>query len=174
LLLYFPEYLKEVHHVARGSSDFQLASAGITAGGIVGALACGFLSDRFFQSRRAPVAFIFYLGQIGSLFVLGLATTSTFASFMIGFCAMWIFGVHGMLSGTASMDFGGKKAAATAAGLLDGVQYIGAGLTGFGLGWLLDRFHWSIWTYSIMPFSAIGAGLMLKLWNARPSKGAAH
>jgi OPA family glycerol-3-phosphate transporter-like MFS transporter len=173
LLLYFPEFLKEVHGVSRGSSDYQIASLGITVGGIAGALACGFISDRFFQSRRTPVAFIFYIGQIVSLFLLGWTTSATFASFLIGFSAMWIFGVHGMLSGTASMDFGGRKAAATAAGLLDGVQYVGAGLTGFGLGWLLDRFHWSIWTYSIMPFSAIGALLMLKLWNASPtSQGA--
>ena len=54
---------------------------------------------------------------------------------MIGFCCMWIFGVHGMLSGTASMDFGGTKGAATVTGLLDGVQYLASGLTGFGLGY---------------------------------------
>ncbi len=32
------------------------------------------------------------------------------------------------------MDFGGTKAAATVAGLLDGIQYLASGLTGFGLG----------------------------------------
>ncbi len=172
LLLYFPEFLEEVHHVKRGTDLYQVASLGITVGGIAGALACGVLSDFFFQSRRAPVAFIFYLGQIVSILILGWAPTPFLASFMVGFSCMWIFGVHGMLSGTASMDFGGKKAAATAAGLLDGVQYIGAGLTGVGLGWLLDRYHWKIWTYSIVPFSAIGACLMLVLWNAKPGKAA--
>jgi OPA family glycerol-3-phosphate transporter-like MFS transporter len=130
------------------------------------------MSDYFFQSRRAPVAFIFYIGQIVSILLLGWAPTPFLACFMVGFSCMWIFGVHGMLSGTASMDFGGKKAAATAAGLLDGVQYIGAGLTGFGLGWLLDRYHWKIWTYSIVPFAAVGACLMLVLWNAKPGKAA--
>ena len=93
---------------------------------------------------------------------------------MVGFSCMWIFGVHGMLSGTASMDFGGRKAAATAAGLLDGVQYVGAGITGVGLGWLLEHYHWSVWTYSIVPFSAIGAAIMLKLWNATPRAAGGH
>ncbi len=50
---------------------------------------------------------------------------------MIGFSCMWIFGVHGMLSGTASMDFGGTRGAATVTGLLDGVQYLASGLTSF-------------------------------------------
>ncbi len=174
LLLYYSEYLGEVHHVGKGTGLFQLASWGITAGGIIGALTCGFLSDYFFQSRRAPVAFIFYLGQIVSLAFLGFAPNATIASFMVGFSCIWIFGVHGLLSGTASMDFGGRRAAATAAGLLDGVQYLGAGLTGIGLGWLLDKYHWSVWTPSLLPFAAIGALVMLTLWNARPKRAAAH
>jgi len=53
---------------------------------------------------------------------------------MIGVVCMWIFGVHGMLTGTASMDFGGTKTASTVAGLLDGVQYLASGLTGFFMG----------------------------------------
>jgi OPA family glycerol-3-phosphate transporter-like MFS transporter len=172
LLLYFPEFLKEVHGVDGKSGIFQIASGGITIGGICGALICGVLSDYFFQSRRAPVAFIFYVGQVISVFLLGIAPTPLSAALLVPFSAMWIFGVHGMLSGTASMDFGGKKAAATAAGLLDGVQYVGAGLTGIGFGFMLDKFHWKVWTYSIIPFSIIGGLLMLRLWNARPGKSA--
>ena len=169
LLLYFGQFLKEVHHVAKASFGYEVASTGITVGGIVGALACGFLSDRVFSSRRTPVAFIFYLGQIVSLLALGWVTSPTAAVYLVPVCAMWIFGVHGMLTGAASMDFGGKKAAATAAGLLDGVQYLGSGLTGVGLGALLDKYHWGIWTVSLAPFSAVGALLMLWLWNATPA-----
>jgi OPA family glycerol-3-phosphate transporter-like MFS transporter len=173
VVLYFTEFLNEVHGVKPGSELFDLASWGITVGGIAGAFACGYLSDYVFQSRRGPVAFLFYLGQVGALLVLGMAKTPLMAAVMIGVSCMWIFGVHGMLSGTASMDFGGKKAAATAAGLLDGVQYVGSGLVGFGLGALLDRYHWGIWPYALIPFSVVGALLMLTLWNAKPGKHAA-
>jgi OPA family glycerol-3-phosphate transporter-like MFS transporter len=76
--------------------------------------------------------------------------------------------VHGMLSGTASMDFGGRDAAATVAGWLDGVQYLGSGLVGLGLGTLMDRYHWAIWPYVLVPFSVAGGALMLKLWNVTP------
>jgi OPA family glycerol-3-phosphate transporter-like MFS transporter len=129
LLLYFTEYLREVHHVDPGSALFWWAGTGVTIGGIVGGLVCGWLSDRLFQSRRPPVAFIFYIGQAVALLALGLAQAPMAAALLIGLSCMFIFGVHGMLSGTASMDFGGRKAAATAAGMLDGVQYVAAGLT---------------------------------------------
>ena len=168
LMLWFTPFLKEIHHIAPGSGLHQVASLGITVGGIVGGLLCGYMSDRLFQSRRPPVAFIFYIGQIISLLILGAARVPGLAAFMIGFCCMWIFGVHGMLSGTASMDFGGTRGAATVTGLLDGVQYLASGLTGFGMGYFLDRFGWGVWVYLIIPFSVIGAVLMLTLWNQTP------
>ena len=174
LMLWFVPFLKEVHGVSAGSFLFSVATIGVTVGGIAGGLLCGYLSDRWFQSRRPPVTFIFYLGQIASLLVLGRAATPGLAAFMIGFTCMWIFGVHGMLSGTASMDFGGTKGAATAAGILDGVQYVASGLTGFLLGHFLDRFGWGAWTYMIMPFSLIGALLMTRLWNESPMKARAR
>ncbi|MBI3553363.1 MAG: MFS transporter [Elusimicrobia bacterium] len=168
VLLWFVPFLKEVHSIKPGSVLFSIASTGITVGGIVGGLLCGWLSDKVFESRRPPVAFVFYMGQIVSLFLLGHAPGPGAASFLIGFNCMWIFGVHGMLTGTASMDFGGTKAAATVTGLLDGVQYLASGLAGFLLGRLLDKFGWGAWTWMIMPFSLIGGCLMLTLWNATP------
>jgi OPA family glycerol-3-phosphate transporter-like MFS transporter len=188
LLLYFTEFLHEVHHVQAGTTMFWWAGFGITLGGILGGLICGYLSDHVFQSRRPPVAFIFYLGQIVALLMLGFAPSAALASFLVGFSCMFIFGVHGMLSGTASMDFGGRKAAATAAGMLDGIQYIASGLTGFGLGWILKTYGWDgtplaegyqptdarIWVFSIIPFSMLGALFMTRIWHAKPSRGGGH
>ncbi|MDD5629805.1 MAG: MFS transporter [Elusimicrobia bacterium] len=168
VMLWFVPFLKEVHNISHGSLLFSIASTGVTVGGICGGMLCGYLSDRWFQSRRPPVAFIFYLGQIVSLLILGRVQSAGAASFMIGFTCMWIFGVHGMLSGTASMDFGGTKAASTVAGLLDGVQYLASGLTGFLLGHFLDKYGWGAWTWMIVPFSLIGAVLMTRLWHETP------
>ncbi len=168
LLLWFVPFLKEVHGIKHGTALFSVATGGITVGGIVGGLLCGWLSDKVFQSRRPPVAFLFYLGQIASLAALGVTSSPAMAAFLIGFTCMWVFGVHGMLSGTASMDFGGTKAAASVTGLLDGVQYVASGLAGFLLGALLDRYGWGVWTMMIAPFSLVGAILMTTLWNATP------
>jgi len=168
LLLWFVPFLSEVHKIEHGGTLFTIATSGITVGGIVGGILCGYMSDKLFQSRRPPVAFIFYLLQIVSLFILGRTASPVVASFMIGVSCMWIFGVHGMLTGTASMDFGGTRAASTVAGLLDGVQYLASGLTGFLMGHYLDKWGWGSWTYMIMPFSLMGALLMTRLWNETP------
>lgn len=188
LLLYFTEFLTEVHGIQKGTSLFWWAGTGITLGGIAGGLICGFLSDHVFHSRRPPVAFIFYLAQIAALLCLGFAPGPAAAAALVGISCMFIFGVHGMLSGTASMDFGGRKAAATAAGMLDGIQYVASGLTGFGLGWILKTYGWDgtpltegyhpanarIWVFCLVPFSALGALIMLRIWNARPARHAGH
>jgi len=172
LLLYFGRFLAQVHGITEKATPgrYQVASLGITVGGICGALLCGVLSDKVFGSRRAPVAFLFYVAQVVALLALGLVGSSYLAAGLVGFACMWIFGVHGMLSGTASMDFGGRSAAATAAGLLDGAQYLGSGLVGLGLGALIDLYQWALWPYALIPFSVAGGALMLKLWNATPAE----
>jgi OPA family glycerol-3-phosphate transporter-like MFS transporter len=172
VMLWFVPFLQEVHGVKHGAALYTVATAGVTVGGILGGLLCGFLSDRVFGSRRPPVAFIFYLAQIAALFWLGHAGSPLMAALLVPFTCMWIFGVHGMLSATSAMDFGGTKAAATVAGICDGIQYVASGLTGFALGGALDRFGWSAWTWMIMPFSVIGALLMTRLWNETPLKKA--
>jgi OPA family glycerol-3-phosphate transporter-like MFS transporter len=85
------------------------------------------------------------------------------------------------------MDFGGRKAAATTAGMLDGIQYLASGLTGFGLGWILKTYGWdgsaleghqptnaSIWVWTIVPFSMAGAFIMTRIWHAKPTRHTAH
>ena len=168
LLFFFPEWLQKVHHIDPGSTMFNYAAWSITVGGIVGGLLAGWLSDKLFQSRRPPVAFFFYLMQVVSIIALGYVHSDLAAALGIGFACTWIFGVHGMLSGTASMDFGGRKGAASAAGMLDGIQYVASGVTSVAMGVLLDHFGWGVWTWSIVPFSIIGAIIMTRLWNAKP------
>jgi len=197
VMLYFTEYLQEVYHLGKKDHLFWWTGIAFMAGGIFGGLLCGWLSDKHFQSRRPPVAFLFYLVQVLMLGLLGLTLGQgstggqIWAVTLLGLTAMFIFGVHGMLSGTASMDFGGRKAAASVAGALDGIQYIGSGLTGFGLGWVLKTYGWDgtpllagagphshqpshawVWVGCIIPFSLIGAFIMTRIWNAKPGTGA--
>jgi MFS transporter, OPA family, glycerol-3-phosphate transporter len=174
VMFWYVPFLKEVHHIDHGTTLYAVASTGITVGGIIGGLLCGYLSDHVFGSRRPPVAFIFYIGQIIALLMLGATTSPTMAAFLIPFVVMWVFGVHGMLSATSAMDFGGTKAAATVTGICDGIQYVASGLTGFALGGVLDKYGWGAWTWMIIPFSIAGAILMTRLWHETPLQKGAH
>jgi len=191
VMLYFTEYLAEVYHLPKTNVLFWWTGVAFMLGGILGGLLCGWMSDTLFQSRRPPVAFVFYLVQVVMLSLLGFSfgrgswLGQLWAVVLLGLTAMFIFGAHGMLSGTASMDFGGRKAAATVAGALDGVQYVGSGLTGFGLGWVLKTYGWDgvaaaghapahawVWVACIIPFSLIGAFIMTRIWKAKPGHAA--
>ena len=172
---WFPRYMQEAQGLALDSDVFQKGAMSVVIAGILGAFAAGTISDWVFKSRRPPVAFFGYALQViclaiiwqspGLAWIIGAFVVNSFAISM----------VHSMLSGTASMDFGGKKAAATATGMFDGMQYIGGAAVGTGMGWLLETFGWGVWGPSMIAFSAIGAVLMVKLWNTVPrSSGGGH
>jgi OPA family glycerol-3-phosphate transporter-like MFS transporter len=165
---WFPRYMQEAQGLALDSPVFQKGALIIVIAGIVGAFAAGTVSDWVFKSRRPPVAFIGYAIQIACLITIWLAPDLTWiiAAFVLNSFAISM--VHSMLSGTASMDFGGKRAAASATGMFDGMQYIGGAAVGMGMGWMLETWGWGVWGPSMILFAVAGAILMLRLWNTVP------
>ncbi len=89
-----------------------------------------------------------------------------------------------MLSGTASMDFGGAKNAGIAVGIIDGFVYLGTGVMSLIYALLLPRVeldpagnligpatdpaNWLPWPVAMIPVALIGFLLALRLWNAKP------
>ena len=72
------------------------------------------------------------------------------------------------------MDFGTRKAAASAAGFIDGVGYIGAAVTGVVSGYLVDNYGWNTAFYMWLGGALAAAALMLVLWNYRPKPREYH
>lgn len=147
--------------------------------GIMGGVFAGTISDKVFGSRRGPVTAVLY----GIMVIGGLLMTMMLDSPNLGWLvvvmSMAIIGVHGMLSGTASMDFGGKRNVGTAVGIIDGFVYLGTALQSVYYGAFLpsgdagkDPNNWTIWPVSLIPIAAIGFFLTLRLWNAHPTKNA--
>jgi OPA family glycerol-3-phosphate transporter-like MFS transporter len=136
--------------------------------GATGGMTAGWVSDKVFGSRRGPVAGLLY----GLLFVCVVVMAFSLDKiwilgacvFVISYC---VIGTHGMLSGTASMDFGGRKNVGTAVGLIDGLVYLGTGLQSFCLGHLTEM-NWSYWPYFLMPFALIGTLLAVRIWQVIP------
>jgi OPA family glycerol-3-phosphate transporter-like MFS transporter len=171
---WFPRYMQEAQHLALTSSLFKSGSMAVVVAGILGAFAAGTISDWVFKSRRPPVAFLGYALQMVSLAIVWWAPGIAWIMSAFVLNSFAISMVHSMLSGTASMDFGGRKAAASAAGMFDGMQYIGGSVVGVGMGWMLEQFGWGAWGPSMIGFSLIGALLMLRLWHAVPGGRAPH
>ena len=148
--------------------------------GILGGVFAGTLSDKLFQSRRGPVSAVLYgmmlFGAVFAYFMLN----SPYLGWLMVVMSMAIIGVHGMLSGAASMDFGGKTNVGTAVGIIDGMVYLGTALEAWIYGATLpngdaakDPNHWSSWPMAMIPLAGIGLFLAARLWNAHPSSQAA-
>jgi OPA family glycerol-3-phosphate transporter-like MFS transporter len=142
--------------------------------GVVGGNVAGWSSDLFFQSRRGPSAAFFYglVGVCAAAMVFALAPAGGLSPFVLGalvfLMSLGVIGTHGLLSGTATMDFGGRKGAATAVGLIDGFVYLGTGLQSICLGYLTP-ISWTWWPIFLIPFAVVGFLLCLRIWHAMPN-----
>jgi OPA family glycerol-3-phosphate transporter-like MFS transporter len=83
------------------------------------------------------------------------------------FITLSVIGVHSIMSGTAAADFGGRKATATASGIVDGCVYLGSGLQSISLGYLTSK-SWNYWPMFLLPFAAIGTMFALRIWHDLP------
>lgn len=137
--------------------------------GIYGGFLAGTLSDKLFQSRRGPSAVFMYSGMF--IFVVLMAFFLRVSPLVLGIsvvsASLFVIGVHGILSGTATMDFGGRKGAATAVGLIDGFVYLGTGFQSICLGYI-TTWNWNYWPVFLVPFTLIGIFLSAKIWKAFP------
>jgi OPA family glycerol-3-phosphate transporter-like MFS transporter len=149
--------------------------------GILGGVIAGAVSDHLFQSRRGPSAVFLYAAMLaGSLLCFVLLDSAWLGIVMVSM-SMCIIGVHGLLSGTASMDFAGKRNTGLAVGIIDGFVYLGSALQAVVLGAVLpkdgtpaasDPSSWIRWPLVILPSAAIGFALCIRLWHARPQSAA--
>ncbi len=152
--------------------------------GILGGVMAGTISDHVFQSRRGPVAGILYLGMIIGAVVLTFTYGTPIVGILVVLMSMCVIGVHGMLSGTASMDFGGRKNVGVAVGIIDGFVYLGTATMAITYAFMLpqeqfdadgnligpatDPANWNAWPIAMIPFAVIGFLLALRVWNAKP------
>ena len=157
---------------------YVIATWGIALAGIAGGFVFGIASDRTFGGRRAPVITFGFVGMAVVLALFGVSDLLNFGPIAAACClvllSFFVNGAHGMIGGAASMDFGGKRAAASAAGLFDGMQYLAGAFVGMGVGYITTNWGWGAWHWAPIPFALIGAYVMSRLWNELPKGKAAH
>ena len=150
--------------------------------GITGGMFAGIISDHVFNSRRPPVATVlFAIALAGSVLIVPLLSAPLAISWVIAFMLMAIIGVHGMLSGVASQDFAGRRAAGTATGFIDGFVYFGTALQAEVYANVLptgtdanDTSNWLVWPIWMIPFAVAGLGLSLSVYKARVQTKSSH
>jgi OPA family glycerol-3-phosphate transporter-like MFS transporter len=161
---WFPRYLQEVQHLDMNAPQFQWAGFLIPFVASAGSLLSGFISDRLFNGRRAPVAAGIYFIEVAVILMAAQARSvdAVVISFIV--ISFTVNSTHSLLGPAAAMDIGGRKMAGFASGVIDSFQYFGASIALKLLGWLLDK-SWEYYFYFMAPFGVIGGLLMFSIRN---------
>ena len=167
----------------RDTFVFQNWGLMLCCAGIMGGVVAGVISDHMFKSRRGPVATILYGGMLVGGIILTFIYTTPAVGWLVVLMSLCVIGVHGMLSGTASMDFGGRKNVGVVVGIIDGFVYAGTAVMSLTYGALLPKgelvngaitgastnpANWNVWPIAMIPVALIGLVLATRVWNAKP------
>jgi OPA family sugar phosphate sensor protein UhpC-like MFS transporter len=161
------KYLVEVKH-----NSLQLAATKLSflpLFGIIGTIGAGYISDKVFNRKRAPVNILYLTGIIFAILALKFNSTGTnfidtvFLSLtgqqlssvisvkgcdvldfvyiaIIGICA---YGPQMLIGGLCAVESSSKRVASAATGFTGSFGYIGSILSGAGTGIIIDKFGWN-------------------------------
>ena len=178
------KYFVEVKHNSLELATMKLSCLPLF--GSLGTISAGYISDKVFKSRRAPVNIIYLAGVALAILTLqfNVSDTNFIDTFIIsltghpltsiiplggreildfvclgtiGFCS---YGPQVLIGGLCAVEASSKKVAAAATGFVGSFGYIGSILSGAGTGMIIDKFGWSGTMYAWVA-SAIICILML-------------
>jgi OPA family glycerol-3-phosphate transporter-like MFS transporter len=146
-----------------------ITTAAMPIGGMVGVIGIGYVSDKWFQARRAPAAILSLL-TAAAIMLFGLKHIDN-TWMMAGFfflVGVFLFGPDSIISGTAAIDFGTKRGAGTATGFVNGIGSIGGILGGYLPGVITTKADWTSLFGVFLAGLLISALLLLPLWRTKP------
>jgi OPA family glycerol-3-phosphate transporter-like MFS transporter len=139
---WIPTYMQTGKGFSKEQSGFALAF--FEWSGVPGTILCGWVSDKVFQSRRAPATILFMIPTLVGLAIYGLNHSGPLWVDILALSIMGFF-IYGpvMLIGLHALDLVPKKAAGTAAGFTGFFGYVfGSAFAGTGAGWIADHLGW--------------------------------
>jgi len=138
--------------------------------GIAGMILAGWMSDKIFKARRAPATVIFFIGcAVATLAIFYTPKELVWLeTLFIGLTGFFTYGPQFLIAGAAAIDFGSRRAAATATGFIGSFGYLGAVFSSLGSGIIVDRWGWVGGIYFWTAAAILGAALSAIMWNAKP------
>lgn len=166
-LFWLPLYMVEALNYSNQESGYLSSVYELV--GFFGVIAAGYISDRLMDSKRFPVAAVMlFMLAIFCFFQPIIADFGMMAiGINIGLIGIMTYGPDSILCGATAMDIGGKKGAAMAAGIINGVGSAGQLLSPFIAAYVSDAFGWNALFYGFVALGVIGGVLAMTKWNFR-------
>lgn len=119
--------------------------------GVIGTISAGFVSDKFFKGKRAPVNILCLSMLAAVLYLFKINTISYLDYLYIALIGIFTCGPQVLIGGLCAVESSSKKVASAATGFCGMFGYLGAVLSGVGTGFIIDKFGWSgalnYWVY---------------------------
>jgi sugar phosphate permease len=150
--------------------DIGMGTAGaVIKSGIFPLLGClstiflGWYTDRYSKNgNRAPILWKMLIGLGLSLSAIAVVVSSAHIDenavvFFLGASGFFLLGPYSMSAGCLALDIGGTSGAASAAGIIDGVGYVGGALATWLTGVLSDQLGWKKVFFLLAAISMVAA-----------------
>jgi OPA family glycerol-3-phosphate transporter-like MFS transporter len=172
LLFWLPFYLSKA--LGYRGDIAAYVSTSFEAGGVVGVIAIGMLSDRLRRRSRAFVAIPTLLALAAVLFGHSVMSSASIAYNVAFFAAVGfaLFGPDALISGAASQDAGGPHAAATATGFVNGLGSLGPILVGPVVDGIQKSLGWGALFTALGAMALLSALTLLPVLRRAPRIGA--
>ena len=164
--LWAPSYIFEVYGTPLEYAGFGAAI--IPVGGIVGSVLAGWASDKISGAQRAPVMAVMTSFLVLILILLYKSVEAGFLvnAFLLFLGGLTLYGPHVLMVTTIPMDYDDRYGAASIAGFIDGLGYMGSTFANPFIGWLVDSKGWgaaiTFWTVSSLLATLLTASVWIK------------
>jgi len=169
LLDWGPTMLKEAKGIDLSHAGWMIAA--FEAAGLAGMLATGWLTDRLFRGRAAPVCLIWMLLCGAALFAFSRSPAKALVlnSALLMSAGFFIYGPQALVAVIVA-NRATKRAAATAVGLTSIFGYASTALSGWGMGLLVQRHGWATAFACLIGAAVLGALLFAAALPAKPDR----
>ena len=169
LMFWLPYFMVSHLHFKLGISGY--VSSLYEFAGVGGALLAGYISDRYMQSRRAPVSAFMMCGfaVIALLPVFYPQPGLVFTAIGIALAGVFTYGPDTLLSGAAAQDVGRGVSTATTSGFIDGVGHLGSLLSPYLVVYVSAHYGWNLVFLLFFLAAILSAASLVPVWRMRPA-----
>lgn len=164
------DFFKTTGGAAMSSDIAAFLSTPFDAFGAAGILALGWFYGRIGNRARMSVLFWMLSALAALIFTLPLvaARSMWLATASVGGIGFLAYGPYSLLAGVLAVEIRGKEHVATVAGILDGVGYLAAILSGQAFGRMLDAGGYHLGFDCLAGLAVVAAVLCMFLYDRSP------